>query len=48
MEIVKRLAKTIADRTPPELKFRAILWQLANDEINVKQAIDRINELDKK
>lgn len=43
---VKKLIKTIIDKTPKELKFKGILISLGSDKITVQEAIDKINELD--
>ncbi len=40
----ERLIKKIADKTPKEMKFQGILLMLANDEITVQEAIDKINK----
>ena len=43
---VKQLVKTLANKTPKDIKFKYILCELGKGEITVQQAIDNINKLD--
>ncbi len=42
---VKQLVKTLANKTPPDIKLKYILCELGKGDITVQQAIDKINRI---